>query len=199
MRNSIFQVFGNVIDFRTKYICRFPYDIVLVESDVSIFVQWNILHFLLVNGRCIFRLINGSESFDDVDSFLRSSKDVCDVLEQVVAHKSAPDDFLGANFPRNGKNFLCIQFDHFSGFIFANDREEIEQLADVFFSDRCISPAARSIGGQVIGELFKNGQRPGRVKVKHIRVFFSPEVRTIGEETRVLGPECCLHIQRWAL
>ena len=80
-------------------------------------------------------------------------------------------------------------------FIFTNHWEEIKQFLYIFLALLCCTSALCSIRIQVISKLLKYGKGSCRIKVKYISIFFSLEGCTHLKQTRILCPECCLHIK----
>ena len=73
----------------------------------------------------------GGHFADNFERFGRRHEDRADILEKVVAHEAATNDFDAFEASRNRHDAFFVEFDHRSVFVFRKDGEEVQESADI--------------------------------------------------------------------
>ena len=186
----------DIVDFFSEQFRGTTDHISFLQRHLPVFIQRQILLHFLRKIHLGFRLIERFKLFDDINDLFWRGEYITDILKEEVAHKAAPHDLHGFDLARDGEHPFRVQFDQFSVFVLSDDREEVEQFPDVLFSCIQITPAGCRIDREIVGKFFKDDQRPGGIKIKHISILFASALRTLPEHARILRTERCLHIER---
>ena len=149
--NAIEQISAVIIQFtlREKVVNDFPYVLIyLIAKDIGCSTNEKSvgqLYFPVVIKRqlpssvfvyvchCTW-IFCRRHLLDLLQHLRRCSKDVADVLEQVVAHKTVVENFPGLKLTRYCQNVFCVQLYHFTVRILSIYGEEIQKFTYMFLT-----------------------------------------------------------------
>ena len=199
---SIFNYLSSLSFYNICYLTVYLIsEYVLCLTDYKCFIN---LNFTLIVNRYLWSFFlwytcgtafgNRLKVLNNINNFLRSTENITDILKQEIWHKSTSYNFNRTDFSRNGKNLFGIEFNHFTAFIFTDDREEVKKFTNILFSRITVTFSTWCSWRQVICKFFKNNQSSCRIKIKYIGIFFYKIFATFLIFPRILCSERSLHI-----
>ena len=138
-------------------------------------------------------LLRGGQLVEDLLDVLGVAEDAGDVREQQVRQEPAAHDLAGLEHLREGQDLGGVELDHPALGVLAEDREEVQQRADVLLPHALV---ARGVRVQVVGERVEDRQRALGREVEDVGVLLLEHVPGTLEGAGVLRPERRLHVLR---
>ena len=136
-------------------------------------------------------LLRGGQLVEDLLDVLGVPEDAGDVREQQVRQEPAAHDLAGLEHLRERQDLGGVELDHPTLGVLAQDREEVQQRADVVLPHSLVAGGVRE---QVVGECVEDRQRALGREVEDVRVLLLEHVPGTLEGARVLRPERRLHV-----
>ena len=136
-------------------------------------------------------LLRGGQLVEDLLDVLGVPEDAGDIREQQVRQEPAAHDLAGLEHLREGQDLGGVELDHPALGVLAQDREEVQQPADVLLPHALV---ARGVRVQVVGEGVEDRQRALGREVEDVRVLLLEHVPGTLEGAGVLRPERRLHV-----